>query len=139
MAVSLQLLFSMANQSGNTATARNKPKVLSVCNDGSVLRTRGMVLQNAGYNVCSAEDYGQAVNQCAAGCFDVAILSASLPYNDRIALAAEMKKRWPGTHVVMYCGIHEMPANADAVIDPFDGPGALLFAIESTLDEEHTL
>jgi hypothetical protein len=35
----------------------------------------------------------------------------------------------------MYCRIHEIPANADAVIDPLDGPGALLFAIESTLDE----
>jgi PleD family two-component response regulator len=135
VAVSLQRDFSMANQSTNTANARNKAKVLSVCNDGSVLRTRGMVLQNAGYKVCSAQDYGQAVNKCAAGRFDIAVLSASLPYDDRIALAAEVKKRWPATHVVMYCGIHEMPAHADAVIDPFDGPGALLFAIESTLDE----
>ena len=135
MAVSLQQDFSMANQSSNTAPATNKPRVLSVCNDGSVLRTRGMVLQNAGYKVYSAEDYGQAVNQCAASRFDVAVLSASLPYDDRIALAAEVKKRWPATHVVMYCAIHEMPAHADAVIDPFDGPGALLFAIESTLDE----
>jgi PleD family two-component response regulator len=135
VAVSLQRDFSMANQSTNTANARIKAKVLSVCNDGSVLRTRGMVLQNAGYKVCSAQDYGQAVNKCAAGRFDIAVLSASLPYDDRIALAAEVKKRWPATHVVMYCGIHEMPAHADAVIDPFDGPGALLFAIESTLDE----
>ena len=124
----------MAYQSSNTAAARSKPKILSVCNDGSVLRTRGLVLQNAGYNVSSAEDYAQAVNQCAANNFDVAVLSASLPYNDRIALAEEVKKRWPGTHVVMYCRIHEPPAHADVVIDPFDGPGALLFAIESTLE-----
>lgn len=124
----------MAHQSSNTAVARSKPKVLSVCNDDSVLRTRGMVLQNAGYSVACAEDYGQAVDQCASGDFDVAVLSASLPYDDRIALAAEMKKRWPATHVIMYCRIHELPAYADAVIDPFDGPGALLFAIESTLD-----
>lgn len=124
----------MAYQSSNTAASRSKPKILSVCNDGSVLRTRGMVLQNAGYNVSSAEDYTQAVNECACNNFDVAVLSASLPYNDRIALAAEVKKRWPGTHVVMYCRIHEPPAHADVVIDPFDGPGALLFAIESTLD-----
>jgi hypothetical protein len=34
----------------------------------------------------------------------------------------------------MYCRIHESPAHADVVIDPFDGPGALLFAIESTLE-----
>jgi len=125
----------MAHQFSNTAAARSKPRVLSVCNDGSVLRTRGMVLQNAGYNVSSVEDYDQAVNQCAAGNFDVAVLSASLSYDDRIALAAEVKKRWPTTHVVMYCRIHEVPAHADAVIDPFDGPGALLFAIESTLDD----
>jgi DNA-binding NtrC family response regulator len=124
----------MAHQFSNTAVARSKPKVLSVCNDDSVLRTRGMVLQNAGYSVASAEDYGQAVDQCASGDFDVAVLSASLPYDDRIALAAEMKKRWPATHVIMYCRVHELPAHADAVIDPFDGPGALLFAIESTLD-----
>ncbi|MGE5724300.1 MAG: hypothetical protein ACM34G_03940 [Acidobacteriota bacterium] len=125
----------MAHQFSNTATARSKPRILSVCNDGSVLRTRGMVLQNAGYHVASAEDYSQAVSQCALNSFDVAVLSASLPYDDRIALAAEVKKRWPTTHVVMYCRIHELPAHADAVIDPFDGPGALLFAIESTLDE----
>lgn len=125
----------MAHQFSNTATARSKPRILSVCNDGSVLRTRGMVLQNAGYHVASAEDYNQAVSQCALNSFDVAVLSASLPYDDRIALAAEVKKRWPTTHVVMYCRIHELPAHADAVIDPFDGPGALLFAIESTLDE----
>ena len=31
--------------------------------------------------------------------------------------------------------VRPTPAYADAVIDPFDGPGALLFAIESTLDE----
>jgi DNA-binding NtrC family response regulator len=125
----------MAHQSSNTAPAGSKPRILSVCNDGSVLRTRGMVLQNAGYSVSSVADYSQAVNQCASRSFDVAVLSASLPYNDRIALAAEMKKRWPDTHVVMYCRIHEMPAHADAVIDPFDGPGALLFAIESTLEQ----
>ncbi len=125
----------MAHQFSNTATARSKPRILSVCNDGSVLRTRGMVLQNAGYHVACAEDYNQAVSQCALNSFDVAVLSASLPYDDRIALAAEVKKRWPTTHVVMYCRIHELPAHADAVIDPFDGPGALLFAIESTLDE----
>ena len=135
MAVSLQRDFSMAHQSSNTATAKTKPRILSVCNDDSVLRTRGMVLQNAGYNVSSAEDYGQAVDQCASRRFDVAVLSASLPYDDRIALAAEVKTRWPATHVVMYCRIHELPAYADAVIDPFDGPGALLFAIESTHDE----
>ena len=125
----------MAYQSSNTAAAKNKPKVLSVCYDGSVLRTRGMVLQNAGYNVFSVGDCGQAVDQCVSSNFDVAVLSASLPYDDRIALAAEVKKRSPATHVVMYCQIHELPAHADTVIDPFDGPGALLFAIESTLDE----
>lgn len=125
----------MAYQSSNTAAAKTKPKVLSVCNDGSLLRTRGMVLQNAGYSVSSVEDYGQAVDQCVSSNFDVAVLSGSLPYDDRIALAAEVKKRSPATHVVMYCQIHEPPAHADAVIDPFDGPGALLFAIESTLDE----
>ena len=125
----------MAYQSSNTAAAKTKPKVLSVCNDGSLLRTRGMVLQNAGSSVSSVEDYGQAVDQCVSSNFDVAVLSGSLPYDDRIALAAEVKKRSPATHVVMYCQIHEPPAHADAVIDPFDGPGALLFAIESTLDE----
>jgi DNA-binding NtrC family response regulator len=125
----------MAHQSSNTVAARSKPRILSVCNDGSVLRTRGLVLQNAGYNVCPAEDVSQAVDRCSSNNFDVAVLGASLPYNDRIALAAEVKKRWPSTHVVMYCRIHEIPANADAVIDPLDGPGALLFAIESTLDE----
>jgi len=125
----------MAHQSSNTAAARGKPKILSVSNDDSVLRTRSMVLQNAGYNVCGVEDYGQAVDRCSAANFDVAVLGASLPYDDRIALAAEVKKRWPATHVVMYCRIHELPAYADAVIDPFDGPGALLFAIESTLDD----
>lgn len=119
----------------NTAAASSKPKVLSVCNDGSVLRTRGMVLQNAGYNVFDAETCNQAMDQCAASDFDVAVLSASLPYHDRIALAAEVKKRWPSTQVVMYCRIHEEPAHADAVIDPFDGPGALLFAIESALED----
>jgi DNA-binding NtrC family response regulator len=135
MALFLQHTSLMANQSSNTAAAVSKPKVLSVCNDDSVLRTRGMVLQNAGYCVSSAEDYGQAMDQCASSDFDVAVISASLPYDDRIALAAEVKKRSPATHVVMYCRIHEMPAHADAVIDPFDGPGALLFAIEATLDQ----
>lgn len=124
----------MAQQFSNTA-AGSKPSILCVCNDGSVRRTRGMVLQNAGYHVSSAHDCGQALDQCSARSFDVAVLSASLPYNDRIALAAEMKRRWPTTHVVMYCRIHEPPAHADVTIDPFDGPGALLVAIESTLDE----
>jgi len=135
MALFLQHTSRMAYQSSNTAASVSKPKVLSVCNDNSVLRTRGMVLQNAGYCFSSAEDYGQAVDQCASSDFDVAVISASLPYDDRIALAAEVKKRSPATHVVMYCRIHEMPAHADAVIDPFDGPGALLFAIEATLDQ----
>ncbi len=125
----------MAQQFSNTAAARSKPRILSVCNDGSVRRTRGMVLQNAGYYVYSAQDSGQALDQCSARTFDVAVLSASLPYDDRIALAAEMKRRWPTTHVVMYCRIYEPPAHADVAIDPFDGPGALLGAIESTLDE----
>src|SRR5579864_9684327 len=99
MAVSLQCDYSMANQSSNTAPATSKPRILSVCNDGSVLRTRGMVLQNAGYNVYSAEDCGQAVNECAASRFDVAVLSASLPYDDRIRseerrVGKECRSRW---------------------------------------------
>ncbi len=125
----------MAQQFSNAAAAGSRTSILCVCNDGSVRRTRGMVLQNAGYHVSSAQDCGQALDQCSARSFDVAVLSASLPYDDRIALAAEMKRRWPTTHVVMYCRIYEPPAYADVAIDPFDGPGALLVAIESTLDE----
>ena len=113
---------------------RTKPKVLSVSDDHSVLRTRGLVLKNAGYMVCQAANRDQAMEQCAQDRFDVAVLGASLPYDDRVALAAEVKKFCPSTQVVMFCRIHEAPADADAVIDPFDGPGALLFAIESTLE-----
>jgi CheY-like chemotaxis protein len=123
----------VAHQSSNTAVA--KPRVLSVCNDGSVLRTRSLVLQNAGYSVCPAENYNDAINRCSSDNFEIAVLGASLPYDDRVALAAEVKKRCPSTHVVMYCRVHEIPAHADAVIDPLDGPGALLFAIESTLEQ----
>src|SRR6185437_9006902 len=102
MALFLQHTSRMAYQSSNTAAAVSKPKVLSVCNDNSVLRTRGMVLQNAGYCVSSAEDYGQAVDQSPTSDLHVPVIRTSLPYDDRIALAPEVKKRSPPTHVVMY-------------------------------------
>ena len=57
--------------------------VLSIGFDPSLLETRSLVLQSAGYMVESASSLKEAVNRFQSGDFDLVLLCRSVPRKDR--------------------------------------------------------
>jgi DNA-binding NtrC family response regulator len=59
--------------------AQNPARILSVSIDPSLLTTRAMILESAGYIVKSASTWMEFETACAEGDFDLVILGQSLP------------------------------------------------------------
>ena len=69
-----------------------KPRILSISYDPSLLRTRQLMLEMAGYDVVSAEGFADALEHCT-GRFDLVIVGHSIPQKDKRAIVAELHQR----------------------------------------------
>jgi CheY-like chemotaxis protein len=81
--------------------------VLSVGQDSSLLMTRNLVLETAGYTVVPSLSIKEAFNRFMAGDFDLVILDYSLPAKDRERLASLIRAtslRTPVVSVVQVSG-----------------------------------
>jgi DNA-binding response OmpR family regulator len=58
-------------------------RILSVSYDEPLLRTRHMLLQQAGYKTVSSLGFTESLEHCKRGGFDLFILGHSIPYSDK--------------------------------------------------------
>ena len=69
---------------------RTTPTVLSISYDESLLRTRELILNGAGFKVTSAFGFTEASEHCRNG-FDLVIIGHSLPFRDKTALVEQIR------------------------------------------------
>jgi CheY-like chemotaxis protein len=102
--------------------------VLAVGFDLSLMRTRTLVLQSAGYIVESASTLKEAVDRFQAGDFDLVLLCHSIPMKDRDRLTCLIRATGALTPVVSIARNHgECPEFVNATLE--DGPNKFLDSI----------
>ena len=106
--------------------------VLSIGFDPSLLETRSLVLQSAGYMVESASSLKEAVNRFQSGDFDLVLLCHSVPRKDRDHLTSLIRASGSRIPIVSIAGnLGERDAFANATLE--DGPNNLLAGIRDVL------
>ena len=108
-------------------------RIFSISYDKTLLQTRHMMLEQAGYDVVSAEGYAEAVESCQ-GSFDLIIMGHSIPQKDKRAIIAELRKHGCDGPVLSLLRVGEAPIpEAAHGIDP--DPRYLLETVKWMLAE----
>jgi CheY-like chemotaxis protein len=106
--------------------------VLAVGTDPSLLKTRSLVLQSAGYMVESASSLKEAVDRFQSGDFALVLLCHSVPRKDRDRLTSVIRASGSRTPIVSIAGnLGECDAFATATLE--DGPSNFLARIRDVL------
>jgi|SRR5581483_3728936 len=107
-------------------------RILSISYDYNLLATRRLMLEEAGYEVISAEGFTEATERCEAN-FDLIIIGHSIPQKDKRAIVAECRKHGCFAPIVSLLRFGEKPIPEAAFgLDP-GNPWELLKAIDQIL------
>jgi len=107
-------------------------RILSISYDYNLLATRRLMLEEAGYEVVSAEGFTEAIESCD-GNFDLIIMGHSIPQKDKRAIVAEYRNQGCNAPVVSLLRFGERPIPEAAFgVDP-GNPWELLKAIDQIL------
>jgi CheY-like chemotaxis protein len=112
-----------------------KKSILSISYDQSLLVTRKLLLEEAGYEVISAFGFVAAMETCRSRHdFDLVLMGHSMPQKDKTSLIAALrvKCRAPLLSILRH-GNAPIP-EADYSVDSHDGPGALVKAVQAALE-----
>jgi hypothetical protein len=105
-------------------------RILSLSDDGSVRRTREILLKSAGYEVVSLPGDAELTN--AAACSNIAVLCHSFLASDVVQLAHELRECNPAIRVLEIIAYnHRQAGIADAECCMYDGPSAFLDSVAS--------
>jgi CheY-like chemotaxis protein len=108
--------------------------VLSISYDSSLLITRQMLLQQAGYAVISALGFTEALERCRTEMYDIVLMGHSMPRKDKSALAAAVREHCSAPILsIRRHGDPPLP-EADYSVEADEGPTILLAGIEAILD-----
>src|SRR5690349_1022460 len=108
-----------------SAPAMAHKRVLYVGPASSLLRTRGLILERAGYHVVHATTAQAGLQALSGDEFNAVLLGVQLTDEEKSRLAAEIKRLYPSTPVVSFAqGVRR--ANEDARIEALSGPDLLL-------------
>jgi len=107
--------------------------ILCVDDDATVLTTRQLVLQAAGFGVVTATDGSAGLTLFEDERVHAVVLDYLMPGMNGGEVAAEMKKRRPGVPILMLSA-HMFPPdsalrNVDAFVTKGEGPEAMLTAL----------
>ena len=93
-----------------------RPRILSISYDLTLLQTREIMLNQAGYEVVSAEGFAEAIEHCS-GNFDLIIVGHSIPQKDKRAIIGELHRQGCNAPVLslLRSGEHRIPEAARAI------------------------
>jgi CheY-like chemotaxis protein len=113
--------------------------ILCVDDEPTVLATRKLVLQSAGYRVLTAIDGREGLSLFSQQPIRAVVLDYAMPDMDGGAVAAEMKRRNPDVPILMLSAYMYLPdaalVHVDAYLSKTDGPVAMLDTLRSLLHE----
>ncbi len=112
--------------------------VLCVDDEPTVLMTRKLVLQGAGYQVLTASGPREGLELFSSQPIHVVILDYLMPEMDGAIVARHMKRIRPNIPIIMISAYLNLPSAATEAVDAFvakgEGPRALLSALGSLLN-----
>jgi CheY-like chemotaxis protein len=109
-------------------------RILCISYDESLLQTRQMILEQAGYTVSPAIGFAKAIERCRTEKkFDLILMGHSMPQQDKAALIAIIRKHCPAP--VMSIRKHgEQPLpEADFSLDSHAGPAVFVDEVKAAL------
>lgn len=110
--------------------------ILSVSHDPTLLSTRHMLLQSAGYIVESASSVERAIRSLRNGDFDLVVLCHSLPEEERARLMRGIRARGSSTPVVFVAAGSGPDRDRLASVSSGSTPVELLHSVEAALQQE---
>jgi CheY-like chemotaxis protein len=81
--------------------------ILLVDDNANGLKARKMVLEELGYDIVTASNGRDALEQFKPHAFDLVVTDYKMPYMDGIELIAALRKREPGLPIVLISGFAE--------------------------------
>ena len=110
------------------------PHILSISYDPSLLRTRQIMLERAGFKVTSALGFTEAQEHCQPDAnFDLVLLGHTVPRKDKSALITLLKQRCNKPMLSIRRHGYPPVPEADFSVDSHEGPEALIRAVKSAL------
>lgn len=111
-----------------------KKHILSISYDESLLVTRRMILEQAGYDVSSAFGFAEALEICSTRHdFDLVLMGHSMPQKDKKALFNALRPKCGAPLLsILRHGDSPIP-EANYHVEADDGPSALVDAVDAAL------
>lgn len=111
-----------------------KKRILSISYDPSLLQTRHWILEQAGYEVCSAFGFAEAIEVCQTRRdFDLVLMGHSMPQKDKMALFEALRANCKAPLLsILRHGDSPIP-QAEYAVEANDGPDALVEAVNNAL------
>lgn len=108
-------------------------RILSVSYDPTLLRTRQMLLERAGYEVVSTPDLAGALEKCRDTEYDLVIMGHSIPPTDKLEIMHALRQHCPAPVLALLRPGESPLREAAESIDPFN-PNQLLAAVDRILN-----
>lgn len=105
---------------------RNRQTVFYVNDNPKALRVLTSVLEGCGYKVVTACNTGDALERMEQSAFDLVLLNYRLPRMISLKLAREIKRRCPGTPIILVSGRTLLAPEELTYVDAYVGKGATL-------------
>src|SRR3954466_259795 len=113
----------------------NKKRVLCVSYDESLLLTRKMILEQAGFEVTAAPGFAEAMEVCESEPgFELIVIGHSMPRKDKTALIHTLRSMQCNAPVLSIRRHNDPPLpEADYSVDSYDGPNILVDTAERAI------
>jgi DNA-binding NtrC family response regulator len=118
----------------------NKPSILIIDDDTSILNVFSKIFQRRGYQVTVAARGEEAIEQLSHSHFDVALIDFCLPDMEGTQLFPLIQETSPSTLKIMLTGKmleKELTEGADALVGKPVNPQCLLSIIDSKLKDHN--
>lgn len=115
-------------------------RILSICDDEHLAWARALIFEIAGFEV-ETSDSENALIECQANSFQIAVLCHSIPNTQKRKLTRELKRLFPQMQIVGITSYGEVSDRSwDLACDVGEGPASLidsLHALSSALAPGH--
>lgn len=114
-------------------------RILSTSRNATVLRTRNLVLQSAGYDVTTTRDPKEFTNFIEKESFDAVVMGDSIDLAERVELASKIAASKPSLPLVIFfrtpAEAQQLLPYAHTLIGSLDGPERLIAAVEGAVQQ----
>jgi len=113
----------------------NKRRVLCISYDESLLVTRKMILEHAGFEVTAALGFAEAMEVCRnEPGFELIVIGHSMPRKDKTAVIQTLRSMRCDAPVLSVRRHNDPPLpEADYSVDSYDGPEVFTAAVERAI------